>query len=205
MNNSVKTYYRDRLFRSRLEARWAAFFDLCGWGWEYEPSEFTSSNWLPDFAILGAEGPILTEVKPIDRFDQAVADRIDRAVPVLLGRTDKDPTVYKFEALLLGVRPLLMADEYPSDFQLGWLRDDLGAWGQAELGRWVGSEYVRGQWKGEGHKAHDQIGFRHEYNSFHDRITGRYDGGCRGDLELKRAEIDQLWAEATNVVQWKRR
>ena len=43
------TTYNGRLFRSRLEARWAAYFDLLGWAWEYEP--FDLNGWSPDFAI----------------------------------------------------------------------------------------------------------------------------------------------------------
>ena len=31
------TLYNGRRYRSRLEARWAAFFDLVRWPFEYEP------------------------------------------------------------------------------------------------------------------------------------------------------------------------
>ncbi len=53
--------YRDTRFRSRLEARWAAFFDLVGWRWTYEP--FDTDGWIPDFLIHG-EVPLLVEVGP---------------------------------------------------------------------------------------------------------------------------------------------
>jgi hypothetical protein len=43
------TKYNGVQFRSRLEARWAAFFDLAGWEWEYEPIDF--NNWVPDFLV----------------------------------------------------------------------------------------------------------------------------------------------------------
>lgn len=43
------TLYKGVLFRSRLEARWAAFFDLAGWTWEYEPFDF--NGWTPDFRV----------------------------------------------------------------------------------------------------------------------------------------------------------
>lgn len=56
------TVYKDTLFRSRLEAKWAAFFDLAGWRWEYEPYDL--DGWTPDFLIHGVH-PILCEVKPI--------------------------------------------------------------------------------------------------------------------------------------------
>lgn len=43
------TTYAGVRFRSRLEARWAAFFDLCQWSWEYEPVEL--AGWAPDFLV----------------------------------------------------------------------------------------------------------------------------------------------------------
>lgn len=58
------TAYRGVTFRSRLEATWAAFFDLAGWRWEYEPVD--AEGWVPDFFLFGHEGPLPVEVKPID-------------------------------------------------------------------------------------------------------------------------------------------
>lgn len=58
------TTYAGARFRSRLEARWAAFFDLAGWRWEYEP--FDGTGWGPDFLLLGARSNVLVEVKPIE-------------------------------------------------------------------------------------------------------------------------------------------
>jgi hypothetical protein len=49
---SHPTRYKNVLFRSRLEARWAAFFDLLspgGWRWEYEPIDL--KGWTPDFYV----------------------------------------------------------------------------------------------------------------------------------------------------------
>ena len=48
----INTYYKGYRFRSRLEARWAVFFDACGVEWEYEPEGFDLGNglyYLPDF------------------------------------------------------------------------------------------------------------------------------------------------------------
>ena len=44
-----RTYYKGVWYRSRLEARWAAFFDLAGWDHEYEP--FDLDGWSPDFMV----------------------------------------------------------------------------------------------------------------------------------------------------------
>lgn len=58
------TRYNGVEFRSRLEARWAAFFDLCGWRWDYEPIDL--QGWVPDFKIKIRQTNIFTEVKPVD-------------------------------------------------------------------------------------------------------------------------------------------
>jgi len=59
---SIPTKYNKIQMRSRLEAKWAAFFDLCNWKWEYEP--FDLKGWIPDFIIYGKEKDILVEIKP---------------------------------------------------------------------------------------------------------------------------------------------
>jgi hypothetical protein len=58
---SHPTVYRGARFRSRLEAQWAAFFDLIRWSWVYEP--FDTDDWIPDFLIQG-NAPFLVEVGP---------------------------------------------------------------------------------------------------------------------------------------------
>jgi|TARA_R100000152_G_C6774785_1_gene202773 hypothetical protein len=72
------TTYNNTAFRSRLEARWAAFFDAAGWRWEYEPVDL--NGWSPDFRLewdcelrkCGKTHSLLAEVKPyfeLDRFN----------------------------------------------------------------------------------------------------------------------------------------
>ena len=51
---AIETEYKGYLFRSRLEARWAVFFDACGVKWEYEPEGFDLGDgiyYLPDFLL----------------------------------------------------------------------------------------------------------------------------------------------------------
>lgn len=51
---AIQTEYKRYLFRSRLEARWAVFFDAMGIEWEYEPEGIVLSdgtNYLPDFYL----------------------------------------------------------------------------------------------------------------------------------------------------------
>jgi hypothetical protein len=69
---AIPTVYRGRRYRSRLEARWAAFFDLLGWQHEYEP--FDLGSWSPDFLLT--EWNTLVEIKPITEFDRATWNRL---------------------------------------------------------------------------------------------------------------------------------
>lgn len=48
---AIETIYRGYRFRSRLEARWAIFFDAMGEPWEYEKEGFDLKGvrYLPDF------------------------------------------------------------------------------------------------------------------------------------------------------------
>lgn len=50
-----QTEYKGYLFRSRVEARWAVFFDALGIEWEYEPEGLvlsTGETYLPDFYLI---------------------------------------------------------------------------------------------------------------------------------------------------------
>lgn len=50
---AIQTKYRGYHFRSRLEARWAVFFDAAHMKWEYEPEGFSVDGvpYLPDFYL----------------------------------------------------------------------------------------------------------------------------------------------------------
>jgi hypothetical protein len=50
---AIETEYKGYRFRSRLEARWAVFFDNFGLDWEYEKEgfELPSGRYLPDFWV----------------------------------------------------------------------------------------------------------------------------------------------------------
>lgn len=106
---SIPTEYAGTLFRSRLEARWAAFFDVMGWQWTYEP--FDLPGWSPDFLLHGTEGrSILVEVKPITEFDAEVARKMLRAFPA-----DPAPSL-----MVLGAGVFSTAD----GDTIGWLTDE---------------------------------------------------------------------------------
>lgn len=62
---AIETYYNGYKFRSRLEARWAVFFDEIGFQYEYEPEGFKLHDgtlYLPDFYL--PKYHLYVEVKP---------------------------------------------------------------------------------------------------------------------------------------------
>lgn len=60
----IETRYAGCRFRSRLEARWAVFFDALGLRWDYEPQGYVIDGepYLPDFLLPGLR--LFVEVKP---------------------------------------------------------------------------------------------------------------------------------------------
>ena len=54
----IETHYNGYRFRSRLEARWAVFFDALGWTYQYEPQGFL----LPD------DTPVCCRISSSPRF-----------------------------------------------------------------------------------------------------------------------------------------
>ena len=83
---AIETEYHGCKFRSRLEARWAVFFDTVGVKWEYEPEGFDLGDgirYLPDFLLHGVEGrgadengDLYVEVKGVLNDDDRI--KIDR-------------------------------------------------------------------------------------------------------------------------------
>lgn len=53
MIRPIETRYKGYRFRSRLEARWAVFFDNVGFNWKYENEGYESDRgrYLPDFDL----------------------------------------------------------------------------------------------------------------------------------------------------------
>ena len=96
----VPTIYAGTVFRSRLESRWAAFADLAGWSWVYEP--FDGNGYLPDFCFTISGRPVLVEVKPVATIDDARAHlpKIIRGIgdlwnhDVIIAGVDPSRTLY---------------------------------------------------------------------------------------------------------------
>ena len=63
---AIPTEYNGYLFRSKLEAQWAVFFDALSIRYEYEPEGFEMSDgtkYLPDFYLPDVNNGVFIEVK----------------------------------------------------------------------------------------------------------------------------------------------
>lgn len=77
MIQAIQTSYKGYRFRSRLEARWAVFFDAMGLDWRYEHQGYSlphaaPNGYLPDFQIFSRKDVGLSyfvEIKPIAGLD----------------------------------------------------------------------------------------------------------------------------------------
>jgi len=69
MIKPIQTLYAGILFRSRLEARWAMYFDLLGYEWDYEIEGFSTKfgGYLPDFYL--SKIGVFIEIKPYFQSD----------------------------------------------------------------------------------------------------------------------------------------
>ncbi len=91
---AIETHYKGYRFRSRLEARWAVFFDAMGIQWEYEPEGFKIDGvyYLPDFYL--PQVSMYAEVKPAglseDEIEKvnALAYNTNKPVLMLIGTPD---------------------------------------------------------------------------------------------------------------------
>ena len=177
----IPTLYNGIQFRSRLEAKWAAFFDLLGWEYEYEP--FDLNGWTPDFLIKGKPKDILVEVKPVTECPEDVVDEMWNACPGEHHETENwfSPN---YNLLILGC--LIPAGG--EDDGLGWEIDELAGVVTASFGMWKGSK---------------RIGYFCKDASWDDRISGEDGSFGPNQMEVDMDRVAKLWREAGNLTQWK--
>ncbi|MBY0490609.1 MAG: hypothetical protein K2R93_12275 [Gemmatimonadaceae bacterium] len=130
------TTYAGVRFRSRLEARWAAFFDLAQWKWQYEPIDL--AGWSPDFLVQipcgHSECPpthdLYVEVKPytsLEEFRDHVAASMMTGLAV----------IYDPAPALFGVSPVVTEFELVHgsgggiESVMGWVHNWDALWKEA--------------------------------------------------------------------------
>lgn len=177
-------------FRSRLEAKWALFFDKVGWPWAYEP--FDLNGYIPDF-ILGKD--LLVEIKPVlnDGTVLAAFEKIR-----LSGWTG--------ESVVLGSMEL--EPEHEDSWCMGYIQERL-----------YPVDYLQKVAIGYASAKSTKLDLGASEGSYAGRIHGEYDGNPLahyewmyarrvGQIALVREYTDQLhpeifWREAGNEVQWR--
>lgn len=172
---AIPTDYRGTHFRSRLEAKWAAFFDLVGWPWQYEPIDL--NGYIPDF-VLPLYKPIVVEVKPELYLQQ-----------LFQHRKRIEDSGWDKEAMIVG------ADTFQNEFEdaaigILWERHHE----RDVSGNWACSIF---------HKCTkcNSWSFHHEEWTWSCRVQGCYEG----DHYLDKPEpetLRRLFAEASRIVQY---
>ncbi len=179
-----ETEYKGHLFRSGLEARWAAFFDLLGWPWVYEPFEL--AGYIPDF-VLQFKQPLLVEVKPELALDalREHAGKIERS-----GWTG--------EALIVGADWTVFSTDGlcdPESMPALGLLCDRAYQREGDFGWWAAAPLITCADCG-------QISLVHCVGLYGCR---RCNPGGTGDHHLRGVSVEylrQLWGEAHRLTRW---
>ena len=217
---AIPTRYAGVQFRSRLEARWAAFFDLVGWKWEYEPVDF--DGWIPDFVIhpqrkkaskrkpeaVRKVKPILVEVKPIFELDYSLAAEIEKKLGLDITPPERVRDLTTWEDFDDWGHPLDIVEEYDlfdawdsCPYELLICGAVLPSHDMIEVGLGVGWLFDYGDWDVAPVFIVEPgvADFCHSVQSFHWRVSGEYHGG---HIPASYG-IQELWREAGNHVQWR--
>lgn len=110
----IETLYNGYRFWSRLEARWAVFFDAAGISYQYEPEGYVGYlgiPYLPDFYLPDLD--VYAEVKGTDAQLQKDAEKICNAI-------DFNATPISRGLILLGEMPNADTDQLPIFPLLFW-------------------------------------------------------------------------------------
>lgn len=184
--SAIPTVYAGVQFRSRLEAKWAAFFDLLKWKWEYEPLDL--NGYIPDF-LLCFDTPMIVEVKPLvgSPFDWHHNLQAIEALEKVVG------SGWEGEGLLVG------ATLFSGPHSMGWTEDDGPDPINAGLLFQARAETAEVYAEPFGVKACcggpvDVVGY------FQCRKCGHHD---KGPTLRSNERVLGMWREAGNVVQWK--
>jgi hypothetical protein len=193
--DAIPTTYNGVNFRSRLEAKWAAFFDLLGWRWQYEPIDL--DGWIPDFMLLGAI-PTLVEVKPITDEDVTIEAKM-----VLAAGSRRE------DLLLVGIAPFPERAAPEGHLALGWISE------QSELDpRHSGFSVAviarfgcKDLWRDSRFMGHERgregtLGFCSSTMNYVDRISGEHTGNVGSCGLSPTLGAVKLWKAASNSVQW---
>ena len=174
---AIPTVYNGRQYRSRLEAKWAAFFHAMKWEAEYEP--FDLGSWSPDFLLRVICERYLVEIKPIEEFSDEVSEKMLTAALKKSISAEHAPSL-----LMLGISPFY--ENSSRSVQIGWF-----------------NEFSEGNFLGWGpcYVSYFRSSAEPVFNSFISCSNEAQSPTVFGYKEYTMS----LWANATNQVQWQAR
>lgn len=169
----IETEYKGYRFRSRLEARWAVFFDACGVRWEYEPEGYELNNgqqYLPDFLLHDVEG------------------RVDGDLHVeVKGKMTKTDAA-KINQFSEGKHPLLVVPGIPDGDDIGDIESYCREWGRYGFPGFGGGPYPFNfqTIDGDYFVAHPGINKQGKFELFGNQTMGRDDFATLQAFKLAR-------------------
>lgn len=184
-NKGIPTEYGGVRFRSRVEARWAAFFDQLRWPWEYEPLDL--DGYIPDFLLQFPYEPVVVEVKHEVRRE------------VLEQHSSKiKSSGWKGEWMIVG------ATLFPSTQATG---EGFEACTLGLMNGWSGAllRNCSGPGRGLERQPVSELclyGLGDDLGSFHCRRCGAYNGGSPMEHSMATGLFE--WRQSSNRVQWRR-
>lgn len=197
---AIATLYEGIEYRSRLEARWAAFFTNIGWKHTYEP--FDGDGYIPDFLIQGP-AKLLVEVKP-------AAEPCEYRAPIAKIEAGVR-NHWQADILIVGVNPMpwetfTWGTSHPAIGVIGeyqansWAPDTHGGWAWGDA-CWLTCD---GQCCAKYPTTCGRLGVFSEINGWASRPCGHYCGDHHMGWPDKLA-IRDAWASACNRVKWQGR
>lgn len=220
---AITTKYNGIEYRSRLEARWAAFMRNIGWDITYEP--FDGDGYIPDFLVQGPR-PFLVEVKPavtlaeyqaaIPKAEAGLARHWKHDI-LIVGTSPFPPALHEGQCRAFNEQCMSCRDNAGGllgEYQ-GWFSDDNGGgyypeedWEQLRRG-FSNRQYIEhpnwawdaGVW-GDDCACH-RVSITHSIQSYRTRPCDCYDGNL--PLLRRKTLLESMWADACNDVKWRGR
>lgn len=202
---AIETRYAGHLFRSRLEARWAAFFDLVEWPWTYEP--FDAGGYIPDF-VLHLHSPCVVEVKPYHSLKELAAEST-RVMPYL------QAAEWIGELLSVGVSPTVVKPKQQNDSAGLGCHDEIVWFDNKDSSYWSGAELPTESLNEAAVLATcpecKRITFFNDLMSYECRVCGVHTGDdickfdfCTSNRWGRRTDgvINELWGQAHEATRW---
>lgn len=187
MAGAIPTVFNGIEYRSRLEARWAAFMHNIGWEHTYEP--FDGDGYIPDFIVHGNR-PLFIEVKPavlLSEYQQP-QDKVSKGL-----------AEFKHDVLIVGANPFPDISRHVWYPPAGWMGEsfyigddepNVLSW---DVGQWIVCTECA------------NISVIHSVMSYGGRPCWCESGGDDHLSDPPLNVMQSMWADACNEVKWRGR